>query len=73
MRKKVLAGALALVILAGTIMVAGATSQVQALVSQSYLSGIFWNDLKAIVKQEVDRDTSAMYSEAERQIGRAHV
>ena len=69
MRKKFLAGALALVILAGTIMAAGATSQAQALVSQSYLSGIFWNDLKAIVKQEVDRDTSAMYSEAERQAG----
>lgn len=67
MRKRALAGALALAILAGMAMVAGAASQEQTLVSQSYLAGIFWNDLKAIVKQEVDRDTTAIYNEAVQQ------
>ena len=67
MRKRTLAGALALAVLAGTVMMAGAASQAQALVSQSYLAGTFWNDLKAIVKQEVDRDTTAVYNEAVQQ------
>lgn len=64
MKKEILAGALGLAILAGTVTLAGAASQDQALVSLSYLNGAFWNDLKATVKQEVDRDTSAIYSAA---------
>lgn len=69
MKKRILAGVLGLAILAGTVTLAGAASQDQALVSLSYLTGVFWNDLKATVKQEVDRDTSAIYSAAAGQVG----
>lgn len=69
MKKRILAGALALAVLAGTVMMAGAASQSQTLVSRSYLAGAFWDDLKAIVKQEVDRDTTAIYNEAVQQAG----
>lgn len=64
MKKRILAGALGLAILAGTVTLAGAAGQDQALVSLSYLNGVFWDDLKATVKQEVDRNTSAIYSAA---------
>lgn len=64
MKRKVMAGVLGLAILAGTVTLAGAASQDQTLVSLSYLNGVFWSDLKAAVKQEVDRDTSAIYSAA---------
>ena len=69
MKKRILAGVLGLAILAGTVTLAGAASQDQALVSLSHLTGAFWNDLKAMVKQEVDRDTSAIYSAAAGQAG----
>lgn len=69
MRKKLLAGALALGILMGGTVLTSAGSQSQALVSLSYLTGTFWNDLKAVVKQEVDRDTTALYNEAAAQAG----
>lgn len=61
MKKKLLAGALALAVLTG---VAFASGQGQALVSLSYLNGIFWSDLTATVKQDVDRNTTAMYNDA---------
>ena len=67
MKKKLLAGSLALFLLTG---VGLASSQSETLVSLSHLTGLFWNDLKATVKQEVDRDTSAMYTEASAQAGR---
>lgn len=71
MKKKLLAGALALAILMGGTVLASAGSQSQALVSLSYLTGTFWNDLKAAVKQDVDRDTTALYNEAAGQAGQA--
>ena len=73
MKKRILAGVLGLAILAGTVTLAGAASQDQALVSLSYLTGVFWNDLKATVKQEVDRDTSTIYSAAAGQVGQGGV
>lgn len=69
MKKKLLAGALALAILTGGTVLASAGSQSQALVSLSYLTGTFWNDLKAIVKQDVDRNTAGLLNEAAAQAG----
>lgn len=71
MKKKLLAGALALAILMGGTVLASAGSQSQALVSLSYLTGTFWNDLRATVKQDVDRNTTALYNEAAGQAGQA--
>lgn len=64
MKKKILAGVLALAMLAGIVTLSGASSQSQALVSRSYLSGSFWNDLKAVVSGEAEKNTTAMYNEA---------
>lgn len=69
MRKRVLTAALALILLAGSVLAAFSASQSEALVSLSYLTGIFWNDLQAVVKQETDRDTSALFTEAAGQAG----
>lgn len=69
MKKKLLAGALALTILTGGTLLASAGSQTQVLVSLSYLTGTFWNDLKSTVKQEVDRDTAFILNEAAAQAG----
>lgn len=71
MKKKLLAGALALAILTGGTVLASAESQSQALVSLSYLMGTFWNDLTSIVKQDVDRNTTALYNEAAAQAGQS--
>lgn len=64
MKKKILAGMLALAMLAGLATLAGANSQSQALVSRSYLHGGFWDDLKAIVFSETQKNTTALYNEA---------
>lgn len=69
MKKKFVSGAVALVLLAGGVLAAFSASQSEILVSLSYLTGTFWNDLKATVKQEVDRDTTAIYNEATVQAG----
>lgn len=69
MKKKLLAGAMALAILMGGTVLASAGSQSQALVSLSCLTGAFWNDLKATVKQDVDRGTAVLYNEAAGQVG----
>lgn len=69
MRKRLVSGVLALVLLTGGVLAAFSASQSEILVSLSYLTGTFWNDLKATVKQEVDRDTTAMYNEAAAQVG----
>lgn len=71
MKKKFLAGALALTLLSGGALAAFSADPSQALVSLSYLTGTFWNDLKATVKQEVDRDTTAIYNEIASQAGGA--
>ena len=69
MKKKLLAGALAVVLLAGGVAAAFSASQSEALVSLSYLTGTFWNGLKDTVKQEADRDTAEIYNEAMAQAG----
>ena len=69
MKKKLLTGALALALLAGGLTAAFSVSQSETLVSLSYMSGAFWNDLEATVKQEVDRDTTAILNEAAAQAG----
>lgn len=69
MRKKLLSGVLALTILAGGITAAFSASQSETLASLSYLNGLFWDDLKATVKQETDRDTSAILTGAAAQAG----
>lgn len=71
MKKRLLTGALALVLLAGGVLAAFSASQSETLVSLSYLSGLFWDDLKATVKQEVERDTTAIYNEAAAQAGQS--
>lgn len=63
MREKLLAGALALAVLAGGVSVALAGSQEQALVSFSYLNGVFWEDLKAIAREDVEKNTTALYQD----------
>lgn len=68
-KRNILAGGLALAILASGVGLAYAGSQSQALVSLSYLTGIFWDDLKAAVKQDVDRNTTAIYNAAVSQVG----
>lgn len=69
MKKSVLTGVLALALLAGGVLAAFSASQSETLVSLSYLTGFFWNDLQAVVKQETDQDTSALYTEAAGQAG----
>lgn len=66
MKKKLLAGALALAVLTGGAFASGLG---QALVSLSYLNGSFWSDLTATVKQDVDRNTTALYNDAAAQAG----
>ena len=69
MKKKLAAGALALTLLSGGVLAAFSAGQSETLVSLSYLTGTFWNDLKATVKQEADRDTTAIYNEIVSQAG----
>lgn len=64
MKKRTLIVALALVILTGTITMSGASGQSQSLVSRSYLAGIYWNDLKATVFSEVQKNTTYIYNDA---------
>ena len=68
MKKKLLAGALALAVLTGGTL-AFAADQSQTLVSLGYLNGTFWDDLKAIVKMDVDRNTTALYNDAAEKVG----
>lgn len=70
MKKRMLTGALALVILASIVTLSGASSQSQALVSHSYLTGTYWNDLKATVFSEVQKDTTYLYNDAVSRAGK---
>jgi len=63
MKKKLLAGALSLVFLTCGGM-AFAVNQSDVLVSLSYLTGTFWNDLKAAVHVNVERNTAVLYRDA---------
>ena len=57
MKKKILAGALALLVLSGLVTTGLAGSQSDPLISLSYLTGTFLADLKAFVTQRVAQDT----------------
>lgn len=63
MKKKLLAGALVLVLMAGC-GAAFAASQSEMLVSLSYLTGTFWNDLKIKARVNVEQNTTVMYQDA---------
>lgn len=69
MKKRLLTGALAVLLLAGGVTAAFSAGQSETLVSRSYLEGTFWSDLKATVKQETDKNTTAFYNEIASQAG----
>lgn len=69
MKKRLLAGALSLVLLAGVVLTVFAAGQSEMLVSLSYLTGTFWNDLKLSVRTDVEKNTTAIYNEAANQAG----
>lgn len=69
MKKKLVAGALALTILAGGGTLAFAASQSEMLVSLSYLNGTYFDDLKATVRADVERNTTFLYNEALSKLG----
>lgn len=64
MRKKILAGVLALTLLAGGAALAYAASQSESLISRSYLNGTFWSGLTALVRGRVEMDTAPLYQDA---------
>lgn len=66
MKKKVLSGALALLVLLGLVTTGLAGSQSDPLISLSYLTGTFFSDLKAYVTQWVAKDTQGLYDDATR-------
>lgn len=64
MRKKLLAGALALLIALGCVTVGWAGSQRDPLISLSYLSETFFDGLKALAAQWAAEDTQELYDGA---------
>ena len=60
MKKKTLAGALAMLVLLGCVMTGLAGSQSDPLISRSYLNGTFFADLKTSVAQWVAQDTQGL-------------
>ena len=64
MRKKMLAGALALLVLLGCVMTGSAGSQSDPLVSRSYLNETFFAGLKAYVTRWVAQSTQGLYNGA---------
>ena len=64
MKKKILAGALALLVLLGCVTTGLAGSQSDPLISLSYLTGTFFDSLKAYVTQWVAQDTQGLYNDA---------
>lgn len=69
MNRRLVSGGLAALVLAGMITAGFSAGQSEALVSLSYLNGTFWDDLKATVKQETDKNTNALYQEIANQAG----
>lgn len=69
MKKKLIAGALALSVLLGCVTVGWAGSQTDPLVSLSHLTGAWLTDLKAYVTQWVTQDTQYIYNEAAAKAG----
>lgn len=64
MKKKLLAGLLALGLLAGCATVAWAGSGADSLISRSYLNGVWLTDLRASITQWVTQDTQGVYNDA---------
>lgn len=64
MKKKLMAGLLALTLLLSGVTVGQAAAGTDFLVSLSYLTGTFLTDLKASVKQWVTQDTQGIYNDA---------
>ena len=64
MRKKLLAGALALLILLSCVTVGWAGSQPDPLISLSYLTTTFLDSLKALMAQWTAQDTQKLYDDA---------
>lgn len=64
MKKRILAGALALSALLGCVTLGRAVSQTDSLVSLDYLTGTWLTDLKAYVTQWVAQDTQYIYNDA---------
>lgn len=64
MRKKLLAGLLALGLLLGCATVAWAGSGADPLISLSYLTGAWLTDLKASITQWATQDTQSVYNDA---------
>lgn len=69
MKKKLLAGVLALAVLLGCVTLGWAASQDSALVSLSYLNGTYLTDLKAYITQWVAQDTQGLYNDAAAKAG----
>lgn len=63
MRKKLLAGVLALALLTGGTVLAYAGSQSESLISRSYLNETFWSGLTDLVRGRVEADTAPIYQE----------
>lgn len=63
MKKRFLIGALVLVLMAGC-GAAFAANQSEMLVSLSYLTGTFWNDLEIKARVDVERNTTVIYQDA---------
>lgn len=70
MKKKLIAGALALSVLLGGITVGWAGSQENTLVTRSYLTGAYLTDLKAYITQWVTQNTQILYTDAVEKAGR---
>lgn len=70
MKKKMMAGLLAAVLLAGCVTAAWAGSGPDPLISLSYLNGAYLTDLKAYITQWVTQDTQGIYNNAVDQAGR---
>lgn len=69
MRRKILAGALALSMLFGFVTLGWAASQENTLVSLSYLNGAYLTDLKAYITQWVTQNTQGIYNDAAAKAG----
>ena len=69
MKNKLLAGALALLVLLGCVTMGWAGSQTDPLVSLSYLNGTYLADLKSYITMWVAQDTQILYNEAVEKAG----
>lgn len=71
MKKMIWGAALALAVLTCSGLLASASAQPESLVSLSYLNGIFWEDLKATARMDVERNTTAFFQDILSEAGRS--